>query len=261
MLGHKLFVVLIAALGSMELAGCGGEAARSAQAPYARTGSTATSSGKDTGLALLTARRGHSLHKSSPHEAFLSTYNNPEEGVSFRYPRNYSLEEGDVQEHSFFLKRQGDLDSERPGATLLATVQIPEDGYPNTTFEHGSLQLVVNEAGAEKSCREASVAGSNGSVPRTTTVHGIVFRWSEQESETAGTKVLERGYAGYSRGTCYKFFLTVAVEEAPDPDGFKKPADTAKIMKQLEKIISSAQISTKSAVPPAEGNEEAANRL
>jgi len=53
----------------------------------------------------------------------------------------------------------------------------------------------------------------------------------------------------------------VAAEDAPDPDGFKKPADTAKIMRQLEKIVSGAQIFTKSATPPAENTEEAADRL
>jgi hypothetical protein len=201
------------------------------------------------------------LHRDTPHDAFLSTYNNPEEGISIRYPRNYSLEEGDVQEHSFFLKRQEDLDAEQPGAALLATVLIPEDGYPNTTFEHGSLQLVVNEAGTEKECREISLVGSGGNGARTTTIHGIVFRWTEQESETAGTRVLDRTYTGYSQGTCYEFLLTLAAEEAPDPDGFKKPADTAKIMRQLEKIVSSAQISNKSATPPAEISEEAADRL
>ena len=83
----------------------------------------------------------------------------------------------------------------------------------------------------------------------------------EQESETAGTKVLERTYAGYSLGTCYEFLLTVAAEETPDPDGFKKPADIAKIMKQLEKIVSSVQIFTKSATPPAESSEESTDRL
>src|SRR5258708_33549659 len=110
--------------------------------------------GKDVGRPLLEVRHASPLHKDAPHESFLSTYHNPEEGISFRYPRNYSLEEGDVQESSFFLKRQNDLNSEQPGATLLATVLIPEDGYPNTTFEHGSLQLVANETATEKDCRE-----------------------------------------------------------------------------------------------------------
>jgi hypothetical protein len=251
MLGPRPFILLMVAVGSMELAGCGGEAARSAQAPRASSNSRQAS---------LAAGHARSSNHDAPHEGFLSTYHNPEEGISFRYPRNYSLEEGDVQERSFFLKKQEDLDSEQPGATLVATVLIPEDGYPNTTFEHGSAQLVINEAGTEKSCRDRSVLTSSGSVLKTLTARGIGFRWSEEGSETGGATVLERAYAGYARGTCYEFFLTVAAEEAPDPDGFKKPADTARIMKQLEKIVSSAQIFTKTAAP-AENTEEAGGPL
>jgi hypothetical protein len=55
--------------------------------------------------------------------------------------------------------------------------------------------------------------------------------------------------------------LTLAVEETPDPEGFRKPADTAKIMKQLEKIVSSAEIFSKSVLPLATSNEETADRL
>ena len=263
MLRLRLLVVLMVAVSSVELGGCGGEAARSAQTTGAQASSTAADPGKNAGQVSLAARHARPLHKDTSHETFLSTYHNPGEGISFRYPRNYSLEEGEVQERSFFLKKQDDFEIEQPGATLLATVLIPEDGYPNTTFEHGSLQLVVNEAGTEQVCRESSLVGSNGSSAssRTTTVQGIAFKWSEQESETAGTKVLERTYAGYSRGTCYEFLLTVAAEETPDPDGFKKPADVAKIMKQLEKIVSSVQIFTKSVPPPAETSEESTDRL
>src|SRR5258708_31004785 len=144
--------------------------------------------GKDVGRPLLEVRHASPLHKDAPHESFLSSYHDREEGISFRYPRNYSLEEGDVQERSFFLKKQDDFDIDQAGATLLATVLIPEDGYPNTTFEHGSLQLVVDAAGTEQGCRETSLVAHNGSRPRTTTIQGIAFKWSEQESETAGTK-------------------------------------------------------------------------
>jgi len=87
-----------------------------------------------------------------------------------------------VRESSFFLKRQEDLDSEQPGAALVATVLIPEDGYPNTTFESGSLQLVTNGAGTEKDCRESTLVGAYGNNSRTMTIQGIVFRWSGQEA-------------------------------------------------------------------------------
>src|SRR5260370_39005910 len=105
----------------------------------------------------------------------------------------------------------------------------------------------MNEAGTEKRCRDASVLTSSGNVPRTLIARGIGFRWSEEASETGGTKVLERAYAGYALGTCYEFFLTVAAEDGPDPDGFKKPADTARTIKRGENIVSNLRLFTKSA--------------
>ena len=251
----NLFIVLTIAVGSMGLASCGGDAARSAQATHAQKSSPADPK-KNSAEASPAAKAARPSRRESAREALLSVYHDPDEGISFRYPRNYSLEEGEVLESSFFLKRQEDLDRDQPGATLLATVLIPEDGYPNTTFEHGSLQLVVNDANAGKNCRGSAILGPDENNTGTMTVQGIAFRWSGRESETAGTKILERAYTGYSQPTCYEFLLTVAVEEAPDPDGFRKPADTSKIMKQLEKIVGSAQFFAKSAIPPSENKEE-----
>jgi hypothetical protein len=266
MVSRKLVVAVVVSICSMNVIGCSGEAAASKQLPRTQASTSSGFPGKNASQTSFASRHSHPLHsdtprRGTPREGFLSTYNNPEEGISFRYPRNYSLEEGDVQEHSFFLKKQEDLDTERPGATSVATILIPEDGYPNTTFEHGSLQLVIDESASAKSCRDSLITASSVKGSGTTTVQGVVFSWSEQETETGGAKLLDRTYTGYSQGTCYAFFLTVVAEEAPDPDGFKKPADTAKIMKQLEKIILSAQIFNKSVPPPAEIDEETADRL
>jgi hypothetical protein len=267
MISQKLVVAAVmVAICSMKLIGCRGEAAPSKQRLTSTQAVPAVFPGQEATQTSSASKHVRPLHRDTPHrdtprEAFLSTYNNPEEGISFRYPRNYSLEEGDVQEHSFFLKRQEDLDIERPGATLVASILIPEDGYPNTTFEHGSLQLVIDESVSEKGCRDTVTAGSGANRSGTTTVQGTGFFWSEQESETGGAKLLERTYAGYPRGTCYAFSLTVVAEGTPDPDGFRKPADTAKIMKQLERIVLSAQIFNKSVPPPAEIGEETADRL
>ena len=256
MLGRNLVVVLIAGIAALQLAGCGGDAARSAQPARAKATPAAAVLRNDARELLPAPRAGHSAHRDAQREGLQSTYHNPEEGISFRYPRNYSLEEGDVEEHSFFLKRQDDLDVEQPGATLLATVLIPEDGFPNTTFEHGSVQLVVNEAGSEKACREATWAAHAGTSTSKTVVQGIPFQWKEEQSEMAGTRVLERTYAGYSAGTCYEFLLTVAAEGTVDTDSELRPAEIAKIMKHLERIVTSTQIFTKSVRPPAEETEQ-----
>jgi hypothetical protein len=258
MRGRNLLVVLIAGIAAVQLAGCGGDAARSAQPARAKAVPVAAVPKNEARDLVPTTRAGHSAHRDAQREGLQSTYHNPEEGISFRYPRNYSLEEGDVEEHSFFLKRQDDLDIEQPGATLLATVLIPEDGFPNTTFEHGSVQLIANETGTEKACREATWAAHAGTGTGKTVVQGIPFQWKEEQSEMAGTRVLERTYAGYSAGTCYEFVLTVAAGGMADPDGEDRPADIAKIMKHLKKIVTSTQIFTKSVPPPTEDSEQTA---
>jgi hypothetical protein len=200
-------------------------------------------------------------HGDPRREVFLSTYRNLESGVSFRYPRNYALEEGDVQEHSFFLKTQEDLDVEQPGATLVATVQLPEDGYPNTTFEHGSLQLVMDESVTEEACRDGAAAQVSASASGSTPAQGTAFSWTEETTETGGVKLVERTYAGYFQGACFQFHLSVAADEAPGADSFQKPADISRIIKQLEKIISSTQFFKKSVTPPPATPAETADRL
>jgi len=254
MLRHNLLFVLfvlIAAVEWMGSTGCRGEAARSPHTAQAQISSSAAVPIHEARQIPRSAT--HSpLRRDTSRESFLSTYNNPEEGISFRYPRNYSLEEGDVQERSFFLQRQEDLDSEQPGAKLLATVLIPEDGYPNTTFEHGSLQLTTNQAESEKDCLAVSEVGVTGSGSRALTVQGVAFHWSGEEAEIGGSKILERKYAGYSHGSCYEFRLILAAEESPDPNGFTKNVDMVRIMKQLENVVASSRVFTKSVPPPVE---------
>ena len=85
MLGRRLFIAMLVTSGSMELASCGGEAARSAQTPRALSSSAVARTSKNASLA---ARSARSSHQDATHEGFLATYHNPEEGISFRYPRN-----------------------------------------------------------------------------------------------------------------------------------------------------------------------------
>jgi hypothetical protein len=245
--------------------GCGGQTARSARMPESPTSLAAATTGANSNQTSFALPHPSSSRRHSAHEAFLSTYRNPEHGVSFRYPRNYVLQESSEEESPElglpFLKLQEQLDEEQPGATLLATMLIPDDAYPNTTFERGSLQLVVNEAGTQEACGEAATSTSTWRGVQTLNVHGIVLRGSEQQTDADGTKSQQRVYTGFAEGTCYEFFLSVLAEEAADPDGYKKAADLAKIMNQLQEIVKSTQIFPEKASPATETSEATARRL
>jgi outer membrane murein-binding lipoprotein Lpp len=185
------------------------------------------------------------VSKAAPRESAFSTYSNPEYGVAFRYPRNYALDEG-APEDIEGVRSEEELQSEQPGANLVATIVIPDDSYPNTTFAGGSLQLGVNPYLTAKGCRDflRSRMGDSTGPTGVVTVQGVAFAWTENEEGDASTEFFERDYAGFSGGTCYEFFLRVGVGPVSDEVGVR-PADEKRILSQLEKIVTSLQIQPK----------------
>jgi hypothetical protein len=239
-------IVLVLALGmhGFGLAGCAGGAA----SPGKNVRSASSSPVGPT----------QRVVKAMPREASFSVYSNPEHGVALRYPRNYALEEGNPEELSGGVKSQESWEDEQPGALLLATMVIPEDAYPNTTFVDGSLQFAVNASLMPESCKEVLIGPDSGAVRRTgaLTIQGVLFHWAEETTADAGTEFVARNYAGYSNGACYEFFVHVAVGETANSDGLEKQADAKKIVRHLEKIASSLQWSVKQKVSAGEKTPE-----
>ena len=177
--------------------------------------------------------------KRPPHDSAPSTYRNPGYGISFRYPRNYLLEEDFDSEDPSTLNAQQELE---PGSILVATVTIPPDAYPNTTFRSGTLKLVVNPAVTPETCQSFAAPADEAYTSGSTSIQGIIFDWRERGWAAAGTGSDDRDYAGFSNGACYEFFLEIVTGSNPDADSRIKEADNPKIMRQLDKIVSSLQI-------------------
>jgi hypothetical protein len=200
-----------------------------------------------------------SVSKHPPRDSAFALYHNPAYGVSFRYPRTYaldSLDEGaEAVAESPTLKTQQQLDAEQPGALLLATIEIPADAYPNTTFVEGHLQFAVNPQSTAESCR-ALVAPPDSDWPGATDqtiIQGIPFHWRDRGAITPDAIVARRDYAGFSADACYEFFLEVAAMPPTTPAAVSAPAsslnspthlvpaDLPKILRPLEKTVSSFQ--------------------
>jgi hypothetical protein len=181
--------------------------------------------------------------KHAPRDSAFSVYNNPAYGVSFRYPRTYSLAEEDFTDGSS-LKTQQQLQSDQPGVLLIATIEIPPDAYPNTTFTEGHLQFAVNPQATAESCR-SFVAPPDSDWPGATdktVVQGIPFYWHDRGLITSESITFSRDYAGYSNGTCYEFFLQIVSTSASNSAVPITQADLSKILRPFEKTISSLQL-------------------
>jgi hypothetical protein len=189
--------------------------------------------------------------KLAPGDAAFSVYNNPAYGVSFRYPRIYALEEpeqeGDSLEDATLQTRER-LAAEQPGSVLLATVTIPDDAYPRTTFRKATLQLAVNPEVPAEVCQWLGDPPDSGSDidSGSSLVQGILFHWKESVSLEDGVTYTNRNYAGFRDGTCYEFFLEIS-STTPDNDAITE-ADARKILRPLEKIIGSLELQRRS--PP-----------
>ena len=187
--------------------------------------------------------------KPAPRESAFSTYSDPEYGVTFRYPRNYPLDEGPLDattENLPGLRSQQDLENEEPGTLLVATIAVPDDSFPNTTFAGGSVQFAVNRYLAEGGCLDFPITrtGDAKAASGKLNVQGVAFTWADSDEGDVSTEFLERDYAGFANGTCYEFFVRIGVAPSGDSDQLR-PANQKKILGQLEKIIASLQLEPK----------------
>jgi hypothetical protein len=225
---RTIFLLLIA--GAPCLSGC--------NTSHARSAPVCASAGRGQVLTSPVA-------KHAPRDSAFAVYNNPTYGVSFRYPRNFELQEA-FEPSS--MKPLEQLTGPQSDSIPVAAVVIPNDAFPNTAFRGGYLQFAVNPAVKPESCqsfvvpRDPDWRDSTG----TFTISGSKFLWWQSRDVANHMDYYTRIYAGFFHGACYEFYLEVTDSISMVPDPAEKPADSQKILRQLDKIVSSLQLS-----PPA----------
>jgi hypothetical protein len=174
-----------------------------------------------------------------PVDTSFASFTESESHALIHFPRNYALLEGDPEDSSTDLRTQQTLAEEQPGAILLATMIVPEDAYPNTTFVDGSVQFALNRSLTPDACRDLPIA--RGGDVGTVTIQNAVFTWEQDASAAPDSDLVERDYAGFANNACYEFFLRVRTADVADEEDPTKLADPSKILRHLEKIALSLQ--------------------
>jgi hypothetical protein len=193
------------------------------------------------------------------HRPANATYVNGTYGVSFSYPRKYSLQSGDktteIPVEANFVK---------PGAVEIASVDMPDTGYPDTDFSSALLNVSVNQGLTADECSEfagtakdqpaqsesaapKSTAGndSSGKAPEALKPTAIKLGTNEfseiEQMKGAGEKQSDLKYFHlFKNGACYEFALDVETSRKADED--LAQVDRGQVFKQLEKILTTARI-------------------
>jgi len=194
-----------------------------------------------------------------------ATYVNGTYGVSFSYPRKYSLEAGGAH-------REMPVDSGfvKPGAVEIASVDLPDSGYPDTDFSSALINVSVNPALSREECekfagapedKSAAIGGEtphepgdaaatsdaalaqpvqSDQAPSAVKVGANEFRETEQMKPAGDRQSDVEYFHVFRNGACYEFALDVETSRKAGED--LAQVDRGKVFGQLAKILATAKI-------------------
>jgi hypothetical protein len=168
------------------------------------------------------------------------TYSDKTYGVSFRYPRKYSLKTGDQLDAKSALP----MNFVQPGGIAVATVEMPRNSYPGTDFSSGLFNVSVNKSLHAEECAQFAFpksehpdteAGSPAKVKVGETEFNQVEDFGPMKSADA------KYYHAFENAACYE--LVMAVRRSGDQvDDQTKPVDRNEVFGKLEKILGSLKV-------------------
>ena len=208
------------------------------------------------------------VHKKVVRKAPVTvTYEDKTSGVSFQYPRKYSLETGDAA-NQLVSSDPVPMNFVQPGGVAVAAVTLPTSVYPNGDLATAFFNVSLNKTLTAEQCGEFSeakpTAPADPEAPVTSQPSKLMIGDMElQSSETfasQGTREeSSKYYHVFENGACYEFALKVATTGAEGEGG--KHVDRKEVFQRLEKILATVKINPTTemtASAPATANAPAA---
>jgi hypothetical protein len=175
--------------------------------------------------------------KIKKHRPANATYVNGTYGVSFSYPRKYSLQAGDGKSSlpvpANFVK---------PGAVEIATVDLPDSSFADTDFTAGLLNVTVNPGMTSDECAQfvPSSKDPEAAKPENVKIGSNDFTVLEQMNGESTHQADVKYFHLFKNDACYEFALDVETSRKPDEE--LAQVDRGKVFQQLAKILTTARI-------------------
>jgi hypothetical protein len=202
----------------------------------------------------LTIAKREEKHETSRH------FDDDVYGVSFDFPKNYDLHEGDLPDMDRGLGYLGKIPMEfsAPGGVRLATIEVPRGAHPGTDFVNAFLTVGVLPNISESQCAQFSPAIEDGDQLHTRKIDGIEFR-GRKESSAASMHQFSGTYLhGYAEESCYEIGYGIATAGYGAMDGVKK-VNNQTVLQKLDKILDSININAPQGEDTSTAKTNAAN--
>jgi hypothetical protein len=173
------------------------------------------------------------------------TYSDANSGVSFVYPRKFTLATGD--------KAQPQFDSEavpmnfvQPGGATVATIALPKSLYPGTDFTSAFFSVNVNHSLSEQECSHFAFVDTRNADGEPVDAEKVKVGSTDMEmtSEFAGSATRQaeaQYYHNYENGACYEYVLGLGTAGYGTAEDIK-PVNRDEVFARLEKILATVKI-------------------
>ena len=178
-------------------------------------------------------------------KAPIVAYANRTYGVSFQYPRKYTLKTGETVQAKTDDLSIAPMQFVEPGGVTVAAVEIPQGFFPNTNFDSAYFNVSVNRSVKEEQCGQfASSKDAPGAVPLgKVLINGATF--DEMRGEGEGNASDTTYYHLFENGRCYEIALGMNTVES---DGQKvKDVNQTAVFGKLERILSTLKVQSNAA--------------
>jgi hypothetical protein len=188
------------------------------------------------------------------------TYADAASGVSFQYPRKFTLKSGDAI-NELLASNTVSMNFVQPGGVAIAAVKVPEGAYPKSDLTSALFDVSVNKSLTSEQCGEFPVAQNpqpSESTPQAQPgtlspasklmIGDMELQSNETLASTEAREQATKYYHVFENGSCYEFALEVTTTKGEADEG-SKPVDRKEIFQRLEKILATVKINPAPAAP------------
>jgi hypothetical protein len=175
------------------------------------------------------------------------TYNDPNYGVSFRYPRKYTLMGSDNNDQTRDLMEQEQvaMNFVQSGGLAVAKVEVPKGTFLGSDLSYAAFNLNVNKTLTEDECYQFALPGADGADSPAASPSKVKLGVMEfQEVENLSGPVTRQSdakyYHVYDNDACYEFALGLETEDGTEEE--LTPVNREEVFQKLEKILASVKI-------------------
>jgi hypothetical protein len=184
------------------------------------------------------------------------TYSDANSGLSFLYPRKFSVISGDSAQAEFAAVGDVPMNFVQPGGVAIATVALPANAYPGTDFASGFFNVSVNRAIPQQECSHFAFVDTRNADGEPVDAEKVKIGGNDMEmtsdfTANAVKQVETQYYHNYVNGSCYEYSLGLSTQGFTT-EGNVQHVNRDEVFAKLEKILATVKVNPVEPAPVAQ---------